>query len=163
MSVLNADAGLQGIVVSFVVVAVGSEVADYTVSIVVSVIAQQALTRNSIVGLIGTTWSAGTQNPKVAIIAITLSVFEIAIDTTVLVAGAFTIDHSVSSITKAAVRIFFIVTVKRTHLNRFALSVDGRLTICTNTQCVDVCRTGGTNSLTETLHFSISRFAQASI
>lgn len=53
LSTFNADTGLEGGVVSFVLVAVGDEVRFYTVSIGVSDVSNQALADNSIEGLIG--------------------------------------------------------------------------------------------------------------
>lgn len=53
LSTFNADTGLEGGIVSFVLVAVGDKVGFDTVSIGVSDVSDEALADNSVVGLIG--------------------------------------------------------------------------------------------------------------
>ena len=137
---MNADAGLESIVVPFVVVAVGSEVALDAVSVNVSAVAEPALAGNTVVGLVGAAPSAGSENPEVVVVAVALSVLEVSVDPAVLVAGAASVDDSVPGVANAAVGTFVPVTVERTNLGRSALSVDDGLAVLADALSVDVGR-----------------------
>ena len=140
LGTLNADAGLESIVVPFVVVAVGSEVALDAVSVDVSAVAEPALAGNTVVGLVGAAPSAGSENPEVVVVAVALSVLEVSVDPAVLVAGAASVDDSVPGVANAAVGTFVPVTVERTNLGRSALSVDDGLAVLADALSVDVGR-----------------------
>lgn len=140
LGTLNADAGLESIVVPFVVVAVGSEVALDAVSVNVSAVAEPALAGNTVVGLVGAAPSAGSENPEVVVVAVALSVLEVSVDPAVLVAGAASVDDSVPGVANAAVGTFVPVTVERTNLGRSALSVDDGLAVLADALSVDVGR-----------------------
>jgi hypothetical protein len=163
LSTLDTDTGLQGGIISLVVVAVGLEVADDTVSIGISGITEPAFTGDSIEGFIGSTSSTGTKNPVVILVAITLSVLEVTIDTTILVTGASTVDYSVSRVANATVSFLVPTAVERTHYGGFTLTVDCRLTIRADTLSIHVGGSGRTEGFTKSLLFSVSRFTETSI
>lgn len=60
LGAIDADAGLEFGIISFVVVAVGDEVRLDTVSIDVSDVADKALADNTVVGLVGSAGLAGS-------------------------------------------------------------------------------------------------------
>ena len=120
---INADAGLDGGFVAFVGVALGDGGALGAEAVVISDVAEVALACDSVVGLIGSALSAGSKDPEVPIIAVTLTIFKISVDSTVLVVGASSIDDLISGIADAAARLVVRVGVEGTEKGRDALSV----------------------------------------
>ena len=90
--IIFADAGLEGSIVSFVLVAVGNKVRFNAYSIHVSNESNEALADYTVEGFIGTAGPAGSEDPEVTLLAIALSISKIAVLSTVLVAGAFSIN-----------------------------------------------------------------------
>jgi len=60
----------------------------HTVSAEISCEAQIAFARNTVESLVGSAGSAGTVNPEVARVAVALSVLKVAVESTILIAGA---------------------------------------------------------------------------
>ena len=163
LSSINTDTSLDGGIISFIFVALRNNVALDAVSIVVSVIAKVAFTSDSIEGFISSTSSASVQDPEVSIIAVALTVLKVTVDSTVLVAAAFSIDDSVSSIADAALSSLVPVSVKRTFLRIFAFSVVDGHTVGADTFSIDISGSSWAKCLTVSSIFSISWFAKASI
>jgi hypothetical protein len=110
---LDADAGLKRCIVSFICVAVGDKVRFYTVSVNISIVSNKALTYNTIVCLIGSAGLARSKNPEISIIAITLTILKITIDSTILIITALSVDNRKSSITDTASTVEIDMTIER--------------------------------------------------
>lgn len=161
LGTIDTDTGLEGSIVSFVVVAVGLEVALLADTVVISVVADIALAGHSVEGLIGAAWSAGTQDPEKAIVAVALSVLEVAIEATVLVAAALSVDDSVASVADTALSLDVIAAEQRTDDAGGTLSVDDGQSVLTDALAVDVGGVGGAGRVAEAVLLDVSGFAEA--
>jgi len=159
----DTDAGLDGGIISFIFVAFGDDVALDTIAVIISVVAEIALTGNSVEGFVGSTSSAGAQDPEIAIIAVTLTVLKITIDSTVLIAAAFSIDDSVTSITDTALSSLVPVGVEGTLFRVDAFAVIDGHAVGTHASSVDVGSINGANWLTVAVILFVSRFAETSV
>lgn len=163
LGTIDTDTSLETSIVSFVVVAVGLEVAFLAVAVVVPVVADIALTGNSVEGLIGAAWSAGIEDPVVAIVAVALSVLEVAVETTVLVAAALSVDDSVARVADTALRLDVVAAEQRTDDGGGTLSVDDCQSVGTYALAVDVGGVDGAGRVAEAILLDVSRFAQTTI
>ena len=84
-STSNTNTSLQYCIISLIFVALRSHIDFDTVSINISMESQETLTSHTVECLISSTPPASIQNPVVAIVTVALSVFEVSIDSTVLV------------------------------------------------------------------------------
>ena len=95
-----------------------------------------AFAGNTIEGFIGATFPAGSQDPEIVIIAITLTVFKVAIDTAVLVTAASSVDDSETRITDTTLSPLIVVGVEGTNVDYSAFSVDYGGSVIANTLAV---------------------------
>jgi hypothetical protein len=91
-SAIDADAGLESGIISFVVVAIGGEVRFHAISIDVSGVSNIALANDAVVGLVCSAGLARSKDPEVSFIAVALSVFQVSVDAAILVAAALSVD-----------------------------------------------------------------------
>jgi len=126
-------------------------------------IAEIAFTRNSIEALVGSAWSAGTVDPKVSRVAVALTVLKIAVDPTILVAGACSANNRITSIASAAVRIDVQVAVEGADDGDDALSIVEGNTVVALAFAVDVGLVAGADRLAEAILFKEARFAETPI
>jgi len=157
----DADAGLEGSIVAFVGVALGDGGAEDAESVDVPDVADVALTGNPVEGLVGTALSAGSEDPEVPIIAVALSVLEVAVDSTILVVGALAADDLIAIIADAAAGFMVRVSVEGAEERGDALSVPEGESVVALALSVDVGLVCGADGVAEAVQFEVARFAEA--
>lgn len=163
MGAINADTGLDGGIISFVVVAVGHEVGLHTVSVDVSDVPDEALADYTVVCLVGSAGLAGSKDPEVALIAVALSVLEISVDSAVLVVAALAVDDSEASVADAALGVDIVVAVEWAWVAVDAFSVDKFGSVVALALSVAVGLIGRADGLAESFDFLEAGLAEAAI
>lgn len=160
---VNADAGLDGGIVAFVSVAFGGGSADDAETVAVSHVAKVAFAGNTIEGLVGAALSAGAKDPEVSVIAVALSVLEVAVDTAVLVVRAAAVDDLVAVVADAAASIFVGVGVEGTKERSHALSVVEGLSVVANAPSIDIGLVRRADGVAEAVDLFVAGFAETLI
>jgi len=163
LGTIDADTGLKRGIISFVVVAVGDEVRLDAVSVDVSDVANEALTDNTVVGLVGSAGLARSEDPEVTLIAVALSVLEISVDSAVLVVTALAVDDSEASVAGAASTVDIVVAVDWAGVAVDALSVDQLGSVVALALSVAVGLVGWADGLAESFDFLEARLAEAAV
>ena len=104
-----------------------------TVSVDIALVAYIALTCHSVKALVGSAHPASSQDPEVSVVAVALSVFQVSVDSTILVAAALSVDHSVARSADTALSFLVIKSVKGTGMDDPALSIIDWHSVFTNT------------------------------
>lgn len=107
------DTSLQILIISLIVVTVGSEVRFNAISTVVSMVSKIAFAGNSIKGFMFSTFSAGMQNPEIPIFAVALTVSQVTIFSTVLIVTASSVYHSEARVTDTTLGFFIPGSIRR--------------------------------------------------
>lgn len=132
---MNTDASLKSSIKSLIFVTVGCKVRLDAVSIAVTVVSDEAFTNNTVESLIGSARLARSKNPEETFIAIALTVFEVAVQTTVLVAAALPIEDRETCIADTATAFNIEVAVEGADIgdNTFALVKSGSIVALAHT------------------------------
>lgn len=158
------DTSLQILIISLIVVTVGSEVRLNAISVVVSMVSKVAFAGNSIEGFMFSTFSAGMQNPEIPIFTVALTISQVTIFSTVLIVTASSVYHSEARIANTTLGFFIPGSIWRTNWDRSTFSiVVYRRTIFTPTYSIDVVLVIRTDSFADTSHLSVTRLAKTTI
>jgi hypothetical protein len=160
---LDADTGLEGGVESLVVVAVGCEVGLDALAIDISIVSDQALTDDAVVGLVGSAGLARSQDPEEPFLAVALSVSEVPVLSTVLVVTAHSVNHRKASITDAALGLDIEMTVEGAEIGGDALALVGSGSVLAFTLAVDVGLVGWADGVAEAIGGLEARLAETLI
>lgn len=158
---INADAGLEGSVVAFVLVAVGSGSAEGADSVDVPDVSEVAFAGDTVECLIGSALSASTKDPEVSFVAVAFSVSEVAVDTTVLVAAAAAVDDGESRVADTAARFSIGAGVGRAEDGADAFTVVEGEAVVALASSVDVGLVGGADGVAEAVLLDVARLAEA--
>jgi hypothetical protein len=146
-------------------VAVGLEVGDDTVSVVVGGVAEVALTGNSVVSLVSSTGLAFSVDKEEPGVAVALTVFLISILSAVLVGRASTVDDRETGVAEAATTSVggvgcFGLGVEWAVVDGGAFAVDKLCAVVALAASVDVGLSGGADRVAESIYFLVSGFAE---
>lgn len=159
----HANASFEGGIISFIFVAFGDDVALDAVAISISVVAEVALAGHSVEGFVDSTSSAGVEDPEVSIIAVALTVLDVAIDSTVLVAAAFAVDNSVASIADTALSSLVPVGIEGAFLGVDAFALINGHAVGAHAFSIDVGGSDGADRLAVAVVLPVSGLTETSI
>ena len=126
-------------------------------------VAEVALAGHSVEGFVDSASSAGVEDPEVSIIAVALSVLEVAIDSAVLVAAASSVDDSVASIANATLSSLVPVGVEGAFLGVDAFALINWHAVGAHALSVDVGGSDGADGLAVAVVLFVSGLAEASV
>ena len=163
MRATHANASFEGGIISFIFIALGDNVALDAVSTSISVVAKVALAGDSVEGFVDSASSAGVEDPEVSIIAVALTVLEVAIDSTVLVAAAFSVDDSVASIADTALSSLVPMGIEGTFLGVDTFALINGHAVGAHAFSVDVGSSNRADGLAVAVVLPVSGLAETSI